>query len=132
MIMNFRMPIASLLLLSLVVSACTWVRVEPGADDIVLLPERRVQNCQRLGTVEVSVLARVAGLDRHEEEIERDLINLARNYAVEQGADTIAALSEIKEGKQRYGAYRCEDRPDTDNRREDDDEEGVRVRGYNG
>jgi hypothetical protein len=128
--MNYRLSVGLVLLLSLLLSACTWVRMEPGADDIVLLPERRVQDCNKLGTVEVSVLARVAGLDRHEEEIEQDLISLAKNHAVERDADTIAAISEIEDGKQRFGIYRCEADAAADDR--DQDEEGVTVRGYNG
>ncbi|MDQ2070635.1 DUF4156 domain-containing protein [Natronospira bacteriovora] len=128
--MTTRLAIIVLLTGSLALSACTWVRMEPGADDILLLPERRVQDCERLGTVEVSVLARVAGLDRHEEEIEKDLANLARNHAVERGGDTIAALSTIEDGKQRFGVYRCEGAEDESEA--DEEEEGVTVRGYNG
>lgn len=128
--MTFRMIVLLLIMPALTLTACTWVSVEPGADDIVLLPERRIQNCEKQGSVEVSVLAKVAGLDRHQEEIEEDLANLARNHAAERNADTIAPLSEIREGKQRFGIYRCEDAPRGDNR--DEDEEGVTVRGYNG
>lgn len=128
--MNYRLSVGLVLLLSLLLSACTWVRMEPGADDIVLLPERRVQDCSKLGTVEVSVLARVAGLDRHEEEIEQDLISLAKNHAVERDADTIAAVSEVRDGKQRFGLYRCEG--DATSGDGNDDEDGVTVRGYNG
>jgi len=123
-----------LITLLLAVAACTWVRPEAGAEDVLVLPESRVSDCERLGSVEVSVLARVAGMDRHEEEVESDLRVLARNHAAERGGDTVAPLSEIKEGKQRYGIYSCEgaqidESPRTD---EDEDEEGVSVQGYDG
>lgn len=118
-----------------ILAGCTWVDTKPGADEVLQLPERRVQSCEKLGSVEVSVLARVAGLDRHEEEIEQDLQQLARNHAVEKDGDTIAALSEVKEGEQRYGVYRCEDRdtsPRSPQSQDEEEQEGVTVREYNG
>ncbi|MCP1728382.1 hypothetical protein J2T60_002382 [Natronospira proteinivora] len=123
-----------LLLAVLTLAACTWVRPDTGADEVLVLPKERVADCERLGSVEVSVLARVVGMDRHEEEVESDLQVLARNHAVERGGDTVVPLSEIKDGEQRYGIYSCqgnqagEGEPEAD----EDEEEGVTVQQYNG
>jgi len=124
--------ICPLLLATILSSGCTWVGAKPGADDILLLPERRVQNCENLGRVEVSVLAKVGGLDRHDDVIERDLQRLAKNHAVDKNGDTIAALSEVKDGEQRYGIYRCEGEETQAQPADEEDEEGVTVRSYNG
>jgi hypothetical protein len=111
----------------LLLGACAWVRPEPGAEGIALLPEARVQDCERLGSVEVSVVERILGMDRHDEQVESDLANLARNHAAEQGGDTIAPLGPVRDGKRRFGVYRCGEEAEA---RARDDDEGVEVRGY--
>ncbi|MEA5445891.1 DUF4156 domain-containing protein [Gammaproteobacteria bacterium AB-CW1] len=125
----------ALIAMTFTVAACTWVRPESGTEGIALISEEQAEACERISSVEVSVLARVAGMDRHQDAVESDLITLARNHAVERGGDTIAALSEIDSGKQRYGVYRCRDvdvEPNGDAVEDDDDDEGVVVREYEG
>ena len=89
------------------VAGCTWVELEPGAEDVLVLPPERVEDCKRLGRTEVSVADSVWFFDRHDEDVKRDLADLARNNAVEMGGDTISVLGEMTDGKQRYGIYDC-------------------------
>lgn len=112
---------------------CTWVELKPGAAEIVVLEEKRVANCERLGKTEVSVAAEVGFLSRVEEDVARDLQTLARNQALDMGGDTIAPLSEISGGRQIFGVYRCipaEGGPDR--RPPGERDEGVQTLPYRG
>lgn len=133
--MHYRMlPVTLIALLS--GSACSFVKPDPGAEAIRLLEESQVAECESRGSVKVSVLDRVIGLDRHQEDVEDNLETLARNHAVEAEADTIVPLGPVESGERRYGVYRCADadtspRPSADASSDDEgEEEGVVVRGY--
>jgi hypothetical protein len=127
--MHIRLKLLAITGSTLLLAACAGVRpgLEPGAEAVNLLPEARVRDCEHLGTVEVSVLERFLGMDRHEDQVEADLANLARNHAVERNGDAVAALGRVRDGKQRFGIYRCGDAGPGQARSED---EGVETRAY--
>ena len=90
------------------VPACSWVAVEPGAEDVLVLPaERLTAQCKSLGSVTVSVLEKVAVLERHDEEVIQDLNVLARNHAAKTGGDTVVARGPVEDGARRYEVFRC-------------------------
>jgi|GEM_PF-607000 len=126
-----RLALATLLMFAM--AACTWVRPADGAEDVQVISEQAAADCERLGSVEVSVAARVIGMDRHDDEVASDLRNLARNHAAERGGDTAAPLSEIQDGKQRFAIYSCEGAETrTDDSDDDDDDDSVSVQPYEG
>lgn len=86
---------------------CSFVSVDPGARDVLVLGPERTQQCERLGQTRVSVAAKIGFIKRGTPAIREDLENLARNSAAEMGGDTITAESEITEGKQTYGIFNC-------------------------
>lgn len=95
-------------LLVLLASACSWVKLESSAEDVLVLPAARLTpQCQSLGKVTVSVLDKVGVLERHKEEVVEDLHVLARNHAAQQGGDTVVPLGEVKDGAREYEVWRC-------------------------
>lgn len=90
------------------IAACSWVSVEPGAKDVLVLPaERLTADCESLGIVKVSVLDKVGVLERHDEEVVQDLNVLARNHAAKIGGDTAVPLGPAENGERRYEIHRC-------------------------
>ncbi|HEX7048025.1 MAG TPA: DUF4156 domain-containing protein [Gammaproteobacteria bacterium] len=125
--------IAALALLGFV-TACSWVALEKGANDVLVLPpERLTADCESLGNVTVSVAAKVGVLERHDDEVIEDLNILARNYAAEKGGDTAVPHGAVTDGARKYEIFRCTDAAvenDADAREStDDDVEVIPYRG---
>lgn len=126
--------IATLTLLGFV-TACSWVALEKGANDVLVLPpERLTADCESLGSVTVSVAAKVGVLERHDDEVIEDLNILARNYAAEKGGDTAVPRGEVTDGARKYEIFRCTDaaaKNDADSQQESsgDDVEVIPYRG---
>lgn len=104
----FRLPVAALPLACLLVSACSWVALEPAANEVLVLPANRLPaDCESRGLVTVSVVEKVGVLKRHDNEVIEDLDILARNHAAEQNADTVVARGPVEDGARRYEVFRC-------------------------
>ena len=101
------MIIAGAILVSALLGGCTWVKPTPAGEKVVVLSTAEVKKCERLGHTTVSVLSKMAGIERHQEKVEAELKTLARNTAAEIGGDAVVPESEIKDGQQRFGVYRC-------------------------
>ena len=99
----------SVLLLSAVaaLSACTWVEPDAGGRTVRVAYDENLGGCRKMGEVEVSVKADIAGIDRSRHKVRDELESLARNEGATLGADTVQALDEPLRGAQRYGAWRC-------------------------
>lgn len=95
-----------LTILTVTAQGCTWVKVSEEAAAIPILPAGRVSDCQRLGTVNTSVKAYIAGVGRNEKKVETELDNLARKEALKLNANSLVRLS-IEKGQGEYVAYRC-------------------------
>lgn len=94
--------------LAILVTGCSWVSVDKGAEDVLVLPaERLAPDCESLGLVTVSVLDRVGVLERHDEEVVEDLDVLARNHAARVGGDTAVPRGPAENGQRRYEIFRC-------------------------
>ena len=96
-----------LVLLCLSVCACAWVKLTPGGEKVRVLEASEVSTCKQLGDTTVSLLAKVAGINRNEEQVAKELATLARNAAADMGGDTIVAISPVKDGKRSYSVYKC-------------------------
>jgi len=94
-------------LLCLTVSACAWVTLTPGGEKVRVLDAGEVSACKELGNTTVSLLAKVAGINRNEAQVEKELSLLARNSAADMGGDTVVPITAVKEGKRAYTVYKC-------------------------
>jgi len=99
--------LASLMALLVCVSACTWVKATPGGTKVVVSDGAGVSNCVSKGEVESVLKSRVGGFERNATKVKGELETLARNEASKMGGDTIVALSNVRDGKQNFGVYRC-------------------------
>ena len=97
---------APLLVLPLVLSACTWVHMAPGASAVKVVTAAP-SGCEKRGEVEVSVKHNVAFIERNPIKVRDELETLARNEAPGLQADTIHPLVEPAGGSQRFAAWRC-------------------------
>ena len=80
--------------------ACTWVKVSPEAQQVVVLPASRV------GVISTTVKAVVMGIPRDATKVRNELDDLARQQAVSLGANTVVRQSVVN-GKGSYAAYNC-------------------------
>ena len=96
-----------LALMPALLTACSFIPKNPGADKVLVLPLERVKNCVELGQTKVQVLDRVGFLARRSASIEADLQRLAKNNAVDMGGDTVSALTGVINGRQTFGVYKC-------------------------
>ncbi len=103
--MNKKLIISAMAIL--LFSGCTWVHVSPEAENVRVVKASDVEDCQKLGETSASLLAKIAGMNRSKKKVATELTTLGRNSASEMGGDTIVSISEIKNGEQTFGVYRC-------------------------
>ena len=96
-----------MMLLCLGLSACSWVKLTPSGEKVRVLEAGEVSTCKELGNTTVSLLAKVAGINRNEDQVSKELSFLARNAAADLGGDTIVPISAVKDGKRSYAVYQC-------------------------
>ncbi|MDO3388545.1 DUF4156 domain-containing protein [Gilvimarinus sp. SDUM040013] len=89
--------------------ACTWVELEPEAQQIALATAEDITDCERLSHVSAKVLDGVGFIDRSEEKMANELTTIARNEAARLGGDTIVPASDIVEGRQHFSVFVCND-----------------------
>lgn len=67
----------------------------------------RTAHCEKLGETRVSTNESYWIFSRFDDEVRRDLTDMARNEAAALGGDTVAPLSPVQDGEQTYGLYEC-------------------------
>lgn len=98
----------SLIMMTVVLLAsCTWVKLTKEAEKVRVLSIQEVQGCDLKGTVTVSLKSNIGPVERSKEKVRKELEILARNNAAEMSADTVVAVSAIKDGQQNFDVYRC-------------------------
>lgn len=94
--------------LALSVCACTWVPMQQGAGAVrVLAMGASTSGCTRLGEIEGNVTDKVAFFERNALRVQEELETMARNEAVGLGANTVVPVEVVRDGRQRYAAWRC-------------------------
>jgi len=83
------------------------VKATPEGENVTVSQAAGTENCLRKGEVESVLKSRVAGVERNATKVAGELETLARNEAARMGGDTIVAESNVRNGKQTYGVYRC-------------------------
>jgi len=95
------------LIAGLIGCSSTLIGVHPGADRVSLADANQVGACKSMGKVIVSVMTEVGFVDRSEEDVEANLYQMARNDAVDAGADTLVKGESKEFGKRTFEMYKC-------------------------
>ena len=92
--------------LTMLLPACTFVHMAPGATKVKVLASAPT-SCTKRGEVEVSVKDRLGPYERSESQVRDELETLARNEAPGVGADSISPITPPRDGEQRWAMWRC-------------------------
>ena len=87
--------------------ASKMIDVRAGSEQVALADASQVGSCQSKGKVTVNVLAEVWFVTRGPESVEANLLQLARNAAVDAGGDTVVKGSSMEYGKRTFELYKC-------------------------
>jgi hypothetical protein len=87
--------------------ASSLIGVRAGAERVSLADANQVGACQSKGKTIVSVLTVVGFINRSEEDVEANLFQLARNNAVDAGADTLVKGESAVYGKRTFEMFKC-------------------------
>lgn len=87
--------------------ASDLIEVRKGSEQVLLAEAKQVSNCQSKGEVIVSVLAEVGFISRSVEAVEANLLQLARNAAIDGDGDTVVRGSSPAFGKRTFAIYKC-------------------------
>lgn len=96
-------------LLSSLVAGCasSFIDVKEGTDKVNVSTADKVAGCESKGTVTSSVLSKVLFVSRSVESVEENLLQMAKNAAVEAGANTIVKGDAPKYGERSFSLYQC-------------------------
>ncbi|MDD5181350.1 MAG: DUF4156 domain-containing protein [Gallionellaceae bacterium] len=99
----------ALVLLIAMLSGCasSLIEVRKGSDSVSLADASQVSSCQSKGEITVSVLAEVGFITRSVEAVEANLLQLARNGAIDAGGDTVVKGNSPDYGKRTFAIYKC-------------------------
>jgi hypothetical protein len=101
--MKIKLIIAAAILLS----ACSSTKLTPDGEKVRVLGPNEVGSCRELGKTNTSVTATVAGIERPDDTIAKELIVIASNGAARMGGDTIVPLTVVEAGQQTFVVYKC-------------------------
>ena len=91
----------------LLVTGCAkYVDIRDGSDEILVVTKKPV-GCVSKGTVDVTALSEFAYVERSKKNINRDLLQLAKNSAIKVKANTIIKTKSPKPGEATFSMYRC-------------------------
>ena len=65
----------------LVVTGCTWVKTTPESETVRVLKAEAITTCRKVGHTTPSLLHKVAGINRSQEKVAKELETLARHIA---------------------------------------------------
>jgi hypothetical protein len=88
--------------------ASDLIDVRKGSDRVSLSDESQIGKCQSKGGITVSVLAEVGFISRSDDAVEANLLQMARNGAIDAGGDTITKGNSTEYGKRTFAIYKCQ------------------------
>lgn len=83
--------------------ASRFIGVREGAERVSLADATQVASCQSKGGIVISIFAK----GRDEKEVEANMYQMARNKAVDIGADTVVKGESPEFGKRTFDFYKC-------------------------
>ena len=87
--------------------ASDLIEVRKGSDRVSLTETSRIGGCQSKGEITVSVFAEAGFISRSVEAVEANLLQLARNGAIDSGGDTVVKGNSPEFGKRTFAIYKC-------------------------
>ena len=87
--------------------ASSFIEVRSGSENVSVLEAKQVTGCELKGKVTSSVLSKVGFISRSVEGVEENLLQMAKNSAVEDGGDTLVKGESTEFGKRTYSIYKC-------------------------
>lgn len=87
--------------------ASSLIGVREGAERVSMADAKQVVDCQSKGKTIVTVLSKIGFIPRGEEDVEANLYQLARNNAVDAGADTLVKGESTVFGKRTFEMFKC-------------------------
>jgi hypothetical protein len=101
------MTALALIIATLAGCASRMIGERVGAEGVVLADAPAVAKCQSKGKVNVSVMSEVAFYTRSAESVEANLVQMARNAAIDNGGDTVVKGTSLEYGKRTFEVYKC-------------------------
>lgn len=92
---------------ALLCSGCTWVKATPEGEQVQVRDAQQVARCKELGKTTVSLIDKIAGIERNRQTVAEELRILARNSAASIQGDTVVPVSNINNGEQQFTIYQC-------------------------
>jgi hypothetical protein len=85
------------------------IGVREGAERVSLADANQVANCQSKGSTTISIFAKagITGITRAVKDVEDNMYQMARNHAVDVGADTVVKGESPELGKRTFAVYKC-------------------------
>ena len=87
--------------------ASRMIDIRPGSIDVNLQNSSSISNCKPMGKVTVSVMTEFEIYTRSADDVESNLLQMARNSAVDSGADTVVKEEMIEYGRRTFALYKC-------------------------
>ncbi len=90
-------------------SACSSAIIgkKEGFDYVSLANADQVANCQTKGKINITVMAKIGIIPRSKKDVEDNLLQMARNNAVESSADTLVKGESTELGTRTFDMYKC-------------------------
>jgi hypothetical protein len=101
------MKINIIIAATILLGACSSIQLTPDGEKVRVLGPNEVGSCRELGKTNTSVTATVAGIERPDDTIAKELIVIASNGAARMGGDTIVPLTVVEAGQQTFVVYKC-------------------------
>jgi hypothetical protein len=91
----------------IILGGCNWVQLTTEGQGVRLATASEVGTCTRVGQTTARTLSRVVIVERGGEQLQSELLTLARNEAGSMGVNVVVPESLIDKGQQSFGVYRC-------------------------
>ena len=84
-----------------------FIEKKSGSEKVSVVDANQVGQCQSRGKVTSSVVAKVGFISRSVQGVEENLLQMARNSAIEDGGDTLVKGESTEFGKRTFNVYKC-------------------------
>jgi hypothetical protein len=87
--------------------ASKLIGTREGADKVTVADASQVASCQSKGKINANVISEVGFITRSAESVEANLLQMARNGAVDNGGDTVVKGNSVEYGKRTFDIFKC-------------------------